>query len=806
MAQDRFKAYLTDLSDEIGQGDLVQIVKLCGGLTPSIQKRERELLVQQGPLAVFEKLIEIGHLSTTQSSVLVKLLQKIKRSDLAEDAKVRYRLGFDRDVTQGDMEEASEERKRNQAKHRLRRGPTERKPVKKVRVEKVEARPPEETVNVFGLRRPSTQTSMNNAITAEHSLLTSNKTIKTKRGRVMIVGQFGVGKTSLKRSLFKEEFNPRHDSTRGIELVRFSIDISNFFAVADKTKGTPTQVAMRGLLADEMRDILQKRQRRQSKKSTPNHNFAAPQRVDEDIGVAVDEEKKPFLDKETTVHKDELEVPGLLSQLTLNGEDEQTLLEHLNVNTVAMDMNSFCDFGLWDFAGQSIYYTTHQVFLDNKSIYILVADASRDLDDDCPMDECESRGERQCWKKKMKYKDYLTFWLNSIHTCSKKSTEKLDINGQKYSSPLVILVATKKDELSQDEQDEFVHDVRLYLAEACEEAFDAHVFQETFMVDNRKSGTEEEDPEIERLRECLKEVSEVPIFTEDVPVRWLRLELVLKALKDLNKHVVTISFFKNTAAKLGIGEEESEKVLEYFHKTGITYHFEDLLVLEAKWLTTILGRVISIKLGDVPFKHPKKERFLIDLRRHGILHEELLDLLLEERQRTNSRGQSQTESDFTGISQIVDLPEQTQTLDKSEGENDVIWKRRSEVFYLPNNNNLPVGQDQVDVGRNTEVTRFRHRRSLTSEGRKRLVELLKNFDLVFPLNSKHVSTAYIVPSLLQLDRLEVLPLGDQKSYHTLPLCYHFSGGFLPEGFTIDLSFAVWKIGAKRSTKPLSGKT
>ena len=33
---------------------------------------------------------------------------------------------------------------------------------------------------------------------------------------------------------------------------------------------------------------------------------------------------------------------------------------------------------LWDFAGQSVYYETHQLFLTSKAIYLLVYDLSRD--------------------------------------------------------------------------------------------------------------------------------------------------------------------------------------------------------------------------------------------------------------------------------------------------------------------------------------------------------------------------------------------------------------------------------------------
>ncbi|XP_070536689.1 uncharacterized protein [Ptychodera flava] len=164
-----------------------------------------------------------------------------------------------------------------------------------------------------------------------------------------------------------------------------------------------------------------------------------------------------------------------------------------------------------------------------------------------------------------------------------------------------------------------------------------------------------------------------------------------------------------------------------------------------------------MKLGDFPIKHPKKkmERFLINLRRYGILHDELLDFILDERKRIKNKKSDVIECDLTGQNKAV--------------EKSLAYDARQSV------------QDITSVS-NDEAMCADSGDSRTTKGRQRVVELLKHFDLVYPLDRAAVSKSYIVPSLLQLDRLEVLPLGEEKSYHTLPLYYHFSGGFLPEGF------------------------
>ena len=49
---------------------------------------------------------------------------------------------------------------------------------------------------------------------------------KIYRGRVMLVGAFGAGKTSTKRSLFNEPYEEKHLSTDGADI--YNIDITEW--------------------------------------------------------------------------------------------------------------------------------------------------------------------------------------------------------------------------------------------------------------------------------------------------------------------------------------------------------------------------------------------------------------------------------------------------------------------------------------------------------------------------------------------------------------------------------------------------
>ena len=79
------------------------------------------------------------------------------------------------------------------------------------------------------------------------------------------------------------------------------------------------------------------------------------------------------------------------------------LMELKCMNGFLID-ESFRTIRLWDFAGQEIFYTTHQFFLSQNSISFLLFNLTEDLN----------------------YESKLEFWINSIQYRAPKS--KLFIN------------------------------------------------------------------------------------------------------------------------------------------------------------------------------------------------------------------------------------------------------------------------------------------------------------------------------------------------------------------------------------------
>ena len=64
-----------------------------------------------------------------------------------------------------------------------------------------------------------------------------------------------------------------------------------------------------------------------------------------------------------------------------------------NPNKAKEDISKHAHLTILDFAGQYAFYTTHQMFLSRRAIYLLVSDASKAVND-LVVDECyfDSKG------------------------------------------------------------------------------------------------------------------------------------------------------------------------------------------------------------------------------------------------------------------------------------------------------------------------------------------------------------------------------------------------------------------------------
>ena len=153
-----------------------------------------------------------------------------------------------------------------------------------------------------------------------------------------------------------------------------------------------------------------------------------------------------------------------------------------------------------------------------------------------------------------------------------------------------------------------------------------------FVVDNTKSGTESECSEVMRLRQEIRTTAQnLPHIKEDIPIKWLKFEKILNAMKESGQRRISLDSAKVIASKdCNIDQDkELETLINYLHDLRSLIHFDDsqdlnkLVILDPQWLIDVFKKVITVQPA-----HQCTEKKLLELwlklEEEGILDENLL--------------------------------------------------------------------------------------------------------------------------------------------------------------------------------------
>ena len=478
-----------------------------------------------------------------------------------------------------------------------------------------------------------------------------------KRVPLMIVGQDRSGKTSVKKSLKGICFNPDEDSTLGIEIDRYHFKVTTeVWKTGEKDEDTNTDTSVISFEHNAARWVADKltthekiaEVKRTSSAESAGYDFEvfdAPEKSEPheipSYADLLESSRKPA--KTNTTNDEphlptrevrsptELEPDEDLLTTTLEKlpdfDDVAKLLPQLFRDNWEDDKEDIYSM-IWDFAGQSVYYVTHPLFLTRRAIYFLVYDLSRN-----PRDKATSLVKQGVYRKiedKCNLKtnlDYLDFWMSSLAAlgsdCQQVDRENL-VSLKKF--PAVFLVCTHADQPYCDRNpfelaNEIFGDLR-------NKPYGAHLF-DVFCVDNTKSGTESECKEIMRLRKDVHDVSkELPHVTEAIPIKWLKYEKAFRVLKEKDHKFISLSTAKKIASKIcNINDNEVQTVLTFLHDLRVLIHFDDspelseLVTLDIQWLIDVFKNVITVRA------HHEERDFAPlweKLEKKGILEENLL--------------------------------------------------------------------------------------------------------------------------------------------------------------------------------------
>nr|KAG5714043.1 hypothetical protein BaRGS_020371 [Batillaria attramentaria] len=289
---------------------------------------------------------------------------------------------------------------------------------------------------------------------------------------------------------------------------------------------------------------------------------------------------------------------------------------------------------IWDFAGQAVYYTTHQVFLTSRAVYVIVFN----LCDDLTIADSDDANEG---KEELSTLEYMDFWMRSIHAHAAENTcENVD---NTTLSPPIFVVGTHRNSLHDDPDiraemvEEKFSDLRDFLTGR---PYTQHLVTPFFAVENSFEG----DEQIVRLRAEIERVAgQQPYMGEQMPIRWLRFEQELTQKGDGGTHCAALSQVKEMARNHGVEtEEELRTMLAFYHDLGLLIHYgvgtdgtaspdtvlANTVVLSPQWLAQTFRQVVTGKRPSDQWKlHADKwDR----LEQQGILDEALIGQLWPE--------------------------------------------------------------------------------------------------------------------------------------------------------------------------------
>ncbi|MDM8559965.1 COR domain-containing protein [Candidatus Parabeggiatoa sp. HSG14] len=197
----------------------------------------------------------------------------------------------------------------------------------------------------------------------------------------------------------------------------------------------------------------------------------------------------------------------------------------------------------WDFGGQTIYHATHQFFLTNRSLFILV------------------------WNARLGYEQgKLSYWLNIIQAKAKDSP--------------ILLVATHIDK---------GYDAILPFAEL-QNKYPQLSGDKCYKINNL-TGTG-----VNEIRQAIAAAAaKLPMMGEDWPIHWLE---AANAIRAKTEKSMTPNQLQSLMTAYGLAQDECITLSNWLHELGDLLYFlenEDLknvVILKPQWVTEHISRVL----------------------------------------------------------------------------------------------------------------------------------------------------------------------------------------------------------------------
>lgn len=368
---------------------------------------------------------------------------------------------------------------------------------------------------------------------------------KDRTMRLMVIGCYGQGKTTLTRRLLNQTLEGV-ESTNGVDIHKASCTQEEKFWECMKEENVEFE-SLERLAKISVVQNVEKTSRNKQEWTEVIYTRVQPADSTESATEKISQTALVSLSSSS-------------DNLTLHKHTDLQLFQKIKQDMQGRELDKKWVISLWDFAGQFVFYSTHQLFHSRNAIYLLVFDLHKNLD--APVKDEDYPGGTSPLVKSMK--DYLEFWVTSVHSF---------VGSRDATQPKIILVGTHKDKLKDEKAaDDYF--------EAVKKMFDgrkllSHIYPQSFAI----AGKDLKDDTVAQLRETIIRIGNEN--KEEIPARWIPLEIELRKKEHKNvlkfKEVLEI----NRDLEQPIWSEDQIKAFLKFHHTRGTFiYFDEGLMAE----------------------------------------------------------------------------------------------------------------------------------------------------------------------------------------------------------------------------------
>jgi len=437
---------------------------------------------------------------------------------------------------------------------------------------------------------------------------------ENQRIRLMVVGMYGVGKTTLVNNLVDRNVDAQTQDAEGQPIVSTEGIEVHLCEIDQRSKWKTLKPNMKKkTLRTELKKITEEHEEQYN---LPIPKYEIVPRLAENNEQREQTKPRSMDTEQASVQPGHLNKGQEKLKAELEAEQAEetpqsqpsiaTSSSYLSAEVIQEHVEPECQnenkpfVSIWDFAGQNLYYSTHHFFLNKRSIYLLLMDVTRRLES--PINESASQS--GIIHKDFTCLDAFKFWINSIHMYSQIYDQETEIK------PTIILIGTHKDKMNPDltekakrsEMIEFFNEALLPFRD--NEEILKHINEKKFLINN----CDKNDPEYEDVRKEVRRLAEGQSYwTEKHPVKYIQLEKEFDKVRASGKEIVTFDEIQQMNSQIPVPLENDEAIrvfLEVQHLFGNILYFDtnelnNHVILSPQWIIEAFKCVINHK-KDIP--------------------------------------------------------------------------------------------------------------------------------------------------------------------------------------------------------------